>query len=217
MLLRFLHTHKVGGTSLRASFRARFGAQALLPWRELSEAQQELALDDPDTFQQQLEAQGAHVVTAHLTYKQWPWPAENVIVFFRDPVDRVVSHYYGRRRGAVRRAGQGLPLKKVQEEAMRLSLREWTAQAPFRNNQSKMTAGLDLDKAFVGITEHYDESVARLNERWPHLRLAPQASNVNPDKPVGTRYKIDPAFRAELERLNSEDMELYERVRKLYA
>jgi hypothetical protein len=142
------------------------------------------------------------IIGGHAPYRDMAWliPPERTLVFFRDPVERVVSsHSMG-----VRRKG------------LTLGLMEWARHPNQMNKQSRLVAGLDLDKAFVGITEHYNESIERLMARWPHLRLQPQTNNVNPDKPMGARYKIDPSVRAELERLNADDMELYERVRKLY-
>ena len=158
---------------------------------------------DREGMRAALDRRQVAIIAGHGPYERLSWlvPAERTIVFFRDPVERVVSHYHHNNR--VRRAAGMGPVG--------LPLVQWAADDRWRNVQTQLTEGLDLDAAFIGVTERYAESVERLNRRFG-LRLRALPGNVNPSKRVGERYDLDHDTRAELLRLNELDIELYDRV-----
>jgi hypothetical protein len=143
-----------------------------------------------------LEQHGTKVISGHGVYTRLSWlvPPEQTIVFFRNPVDRVLSHHAAHLRKMVKESSPA-----------NLSLLEW-AQAPENCNlMTQLSEGLDLAKAFIGITEEYEESLQRLNARFG-LDLKMRHDHRNPKK----KYEIDSATREKLLDLNQRDVALYE-------
>jgi hypothetical protein len=234
-----MHMPKTGGAALKRSLIARFGEKRcildqgppqlqkmrahrprLRYWTALINGHVEMCGPGPEDdgwvekrvrtyerhFRRVAEAQDIQVVAGHGDYGRLSWliPDDKTFVFFRDPVERVISQYHHQCR--------------KENVAPGVSVLEWASESPMRANvQSRIVKGLDLDKAFVGITERYEESVSRLNDRWPHLRLEIVEANVNPDKTIRAHYALEPEVRAELERLNADDSALYERALKRYV
>jgi hypothetical protein len=78
-----------------------------------------------------------------------------------------------------------------------------------QNRQTKFLAGLDLDHAgFIGTSEHYDEALRELSDF-----LGRPIENVRTNEaPKHQTVELDASERTEIERLNAQDIALYERV-----
>jgi carbon monoxide dehydrogenase subunit G len=145
----------------------------------------------------------------------WPdivWP-ENTqfLTLLRDPVERVISHYFWLRSRSNR-------FRKTLEEAVgegaihdNLQTRVLAAQMPpFGETTEDMLeaalAGLNR-MTVVGLTEHFDESLVLATRALGWRRMLYRRENVTPDRKP--REEIPPKIIALINRRNELDIELY--------
>jgi hypothetical protein len=130
-------------------------------------------------------------------------------IWFRDPVELVLSRYYYFKRYL---KPDDLQFKRyIKRED--LSLDDYVGLAHFHNVYSKYLLGMRLeDFGFVGITEDYGASleVFRRMFGFPDV-LREQKLNANPDKP-GCNYEISNELRRRIFGYNKKDLEIYRRA-----
>ena len=121
-------------------------------------------------------------------------------VWFRDPVQRVVSRFFhGKRRGS----GVVIP---------EMTIWEFCEIERFQNTYAKYLWGFDLDRFdFVGITESYGNSVEVFRRRFG-LSGGDDAAvvNANPNKAPSRPYRIDERLCDFIRRKNREDFGIYD-------
>ncbi|HEX8231809.1 MAG TPA: hypothetical protein VF559_00485 [Caulobacteraceae bacterium] len=206
-----LHIPKTGGTSFAAVLERAFPGQVAYFYKAHNRRTHSLLRErgralDPQVIDE-LEAAGVCVLHGHGAFSTYapavPEPGR-YWTWLREPIDRVVSsyHYHRRRQEQPETAGRG-PAK-----AEGVTLSEFARERANRNQQSRILAGAALESlGFVGVTERFDESLARLG--LPSAAL-PKAKNVNRKRPEAT-----PEERRLIAELNAEDMALYERALRL--
>eukprot|EP01133_Synstelium_polycarpum_P006552 gene6552-7595_t len=159
----FLHVPKTGGNSIFNAFRVSYGYLAYQQW----------AMPDFDNIESMWEMSA---LVGHFNYglhhllSPEGQATHSYMTMLRDPIDRVVSHYYYHKN---RREDEGHPL------ANRLSLDEWIIQSPRgQNEQTRVLSGLTIgaelfptnetfrmalhhlrSMKFVGLTERFGESL----------------------------------------------------------
>jgi len=137
------------------------------------------------------------VLHGHFTvnkYKHLGWP---MITFLRDPIERVISNYSSNVVNAVIRGGESVPFD---EFCKRTS-----------NTMTYMTDG-DLNNfLFVGIVEHYAESLKRLGDLLGH-KLNPNSRLNKTNKKVKMGKKQIKIIRS----YNKNDIELYKKGLKIF-
>jgi hypothetical protein len=155
------------------------------------------------------------------------FPADTrYMTFLREPVDRVVSHYYRHLHGKLRSVdGERIAFGSI-GEALEMGLPHHNNVAtrllcsdPAPNGDLPPSA-LDDAKAnlrefaFVGIQERFDESIALLLRMFD-LGLVPyEDRRVNPDRPAVE--EISDEERTLIAERNRLDAELYEAARELF-
>jgi len=148
-------------------------------------------------------------------------PDARFITMLRDPVQRVISHYYHYRREEV---------SPIHPLAMRSSLLQWVRDCgidEMDNGQTRRLAGamslpcgqvssktleqakanLTSKFAVVGLTERFDESQILLHRAfdWPLFRFS--ARNIGSNRPQ--RIEVSEEVLKEIEICNRFDLELY--------
>lgn len=137
-------------------------------------------------------------------------PHPLIVTFLRQPVERVVSNFrFLRAHPEIRH-----PLVAEFHKA-KPDLKEWAAWPWARNLQSKVLAGIALENmALVGITEHYRKSIERFDAIF-HTKLQVydqgEMANRSTDEMEATA-----SDREVIRRLNTVDMQLYERALALF-
>jgi hypothetical protein len=222
--LIFLHVPKTAGTTLNQILWRQYQSrivhriQKIIPGRSVED------------FRAMTEAEKSRVriVTGHIDFgfhEFLPRPCEYITIL-RDPVDRIISHYY-----YVSRDPNHYLYPEVKGRKLTLADYVRSGLTPELDNaQVKQIAGEfvgygqctrgHLERAKRNITDHF--VVAGLSERFDETLLllkrqlhwsAPYyvKENVTPNRP--SRDNIDPAARRAIEEVNALDMELWEFVR----
>ena len=138
--------------------------------------------------------------------KYWRrYPEARYMAWFREPVERLASHYHYWKRKPDRK---NPTCQKLIEDD--LSLPAFAALPEMRDVHRTLLGEVPLERlAFVGITERYDESLERFRRRFaPELQLRTTRRHVNTER-SGERYDIDDTTRDRIAALNEGDMELY--------
>lgn len=140
------------------------------------------------------------------------FPRARFIVWFRDPVERLISHYHFWLRepdmdnATCRRMIIG-----------KMSLLDFAALKEMRNVHSRFLSGKDLDTFdFIGITEEYDKSLRLFKKMFfSSIDMGFPIRNENPNR-RGRSYEIDEDTRRAIMEYNRLDLDLYERARKRF-
>ena len=169
------------------------------PWQRLRRA-----------FRKPTLAPGTRIVHGHfVATKYWRvHPDARYLAWFREPVERLVSHYHYWQREP---DPQNATCRRLLEE--KLSLPEFAAIAEMRNVHSRFLGEVPVETlAFAGITEAYDTSLELFRRAFcPEREIEGAQRNANPER-KGERYDLEPDLRQHLAELNREDMALHERA-----
>jgi hypothetical protein len=217
MPLIFVHIPKAAGTSLKNAIVEKAGASAVVfkydkPMADgratrrlkcLAAALRGEAPQAPITFGHFLVGKFCRPTPGGFA----PRPGLRYATFLREPLQRAVSHYHFWKRTHL--GGHRVWERFTREN---WSLERFLLGREHQDFQSQFLWGFSLDSFdFVGIAEHYEESVALLYQVFPDLAgLAIRAENANPEKRIGGGYAVDPTLAEEFRRRNARDYVLYE-------
>lgn len=220
-MLISLHLPKTAGTSFLALLEAYFGASLLRDYadRPINRGAFERRLRALGRAVRQAvperRLRGIQCIHGHfLPLKYAPLARRcggRYVVWLRDPVERLASHYHYWQR-SYEPAQAGRLHRRVVEE-------DWTLErfclAPeLRNLYSAFLWGFPLRRFdFIGITEYYDDDVRAFARRFlGDAPAMPVACNRNRARGHGSPpspYIDDPAFRAHIEAYHARDVALY--------
>lgn len=154
----YLHIPKTAGTSFRISAEHYFG-----PWNVLNdygEKSPNTSEDILSTFYSKkdldsLSEKGLQkrFLTGHFSLEKYRevFPESPIVTFFRNPVDRVISEF----------------VHFVNHHQYQGSLSDFYRSKQFQNRQARALSGANpTDLDYYGITETYEVSLNRFNERY---------------------------------------------------
>ncbi len=225
--LVFVHIPKAGGSTLQESILSHYPGGKF--YRFTGDTQQ--WLDFPGVDEE--ERASFDVLVGHVHYgvhRYLPEPA-TYMTMLRDPVDRVVSHYYyvlsdttHYLHPIVAQRGYTLyefAMTRVSHELDNDQVRWLTEPHHFdieRVDRSLLDeAKWNLEHGFAafGLMERFDESLRCLESAFGWNRSpARERKNVNPDRPPLS--EIDPAALEVIRQVNQFDVELYEFAKALF-
>lgn len=129
------------------------------------------------------------------------------ITWMRDPVERVLSHYYFWQRTYDLENAPGLHRRVIEEE---WSLERFCLGPELRNLYAQFLWGFPLEQFdFIGITEYYDEDLSYLSREYFGAPWEPFKENAGD---TGGHYEIDAGLRRQIEAYHDSDMSLYKRA-----
>lgn len=133
--------------------------------------------------------------------------------FLRDPLQRAISHFFFWKRTAVN--GHQIWERFTQEK---WSLEQFLLFKEYTNFQAKFLWRFPLSQFdFIGLTEHFDDSVKMLGDVFPLLENLPtKVENNNPKNAVGINYRIDSHLAAEFRCRNQLDYALYDQAVEIF-
>jgi hypothetical protein len=127
------------------------------------------------------------------------------ITWLRDPVERVLSHFYYWKRYYDPATAPRLHRKMVEED---WSAERFCLSAELQNLYGQFFWGFPLEYFdFIGITEYYSEDLSYFSRKYLGTALEVHIENVG-DK-EGGKYSIEKSFRTEIEKFHSYDIGLY--------
>ena len=225
-LLVFLHIPKTAGTTMRRILARQYGPAAV---RILDESRDPQAVR---RFADLPEREGLRVraVAGHMGYGLHELVARPVryLVFLRDPVERIVSHYYYVMRTPDHRfhddanaLGLGDFVRKLPEsELVNDGQVKWltreavTGRSLAGDADPLEVASRHLSTAVVGLAERFDESLLLMQSdlRWKTPYYVKE--NVTRDRPRGAALSADD--RRTIEEANARDLELYREAARAF-
>jgi len=126
------------------------------------------------------------------------------ITWLRDPLERLVSHYYYWKKYYDPGAAPWLHRRMVEEN---WSLERFCLSPELQNVYGQFFWGFPLEYFdFIGITEHYAEDLAWFSQKYLQTSLEAYAENVGN---ISGRYPIADSLRREIERFHEDDIKLY--------
>ena len=208
-MLAFVHIHKTAGTTFNEILARSYGVRHC----NLHAFPGETALSAEDFRRLQrlwppLVSIGGHIVSAYSDLDQVR-PDVRYYTFLREPLIRCASHYQ----------------YQVQQQNKQYSFEEWIAKEIKRNPQTTRVAGrgasvddairiLERRMIFVGLVEHFDESLVMFRQivADPRLTIWYRQRRVATGNDIKARLLSDPETRRLIIDANRQDLELYEHV-----
>ena len=153
---------------------------------------------------------GRSVIHGHFHIRKYlgKFPNASYISWLRDPIERVVSHYFFWRRAAEHGFTADPLCNKVISEKM--SLMEFAEWERARNVQHRFLAPVGVEHCdFIGIAEEYDRSIKLFQKLFcPEADITLEARNKNPERPRAF-YKLEAGAREKILQLNELDVKTY--------
>lgn len=202
-IIAFVHIEKTAGISINQILRSSFGIRhcdiELINRKCTVRAKKDIAL--AKKIYPKLASIAGHWISP-INYE-----SDDLLfyTFLRNPIERTLSHYQ----------------YQIQRMGKTIEFEEWIKIEKYRNFQTKKLAGSEnLEKAismllrrfyFIGITEHFQESLLRLNILLNgRLNIIDMHSNRAGDNSIKLAIRENKTLMALMYDSNKLDIELYE-------
>jgi hypothetical protein len=135
------------------------------------------------------------------------------VTWMRDPVERLVSHYWYWKRSFDPHCAPPLHRMVIEED---WSLERFCLSAELKNFYSQFLWGFPLEMFdFIGIVANYSEDFDYFSRHFLGTRLPVLQENVGEHATDRTHHANDPGFRKSVEKHHQKDMALYRRSLEL--
>ena len=215
-MLVSVHLPKTAGTSFRSALEAHFGLACVRDYGDLPintpEPERHIAAIRASLENAERDLSGVECIHGHFLPVKYLLVADRrptaFVSWFREPVERLVSHYAFWQRLA--ETDRSAPLvRRMMDE--RWSLEDFCFSKELRNCYAQFLWAFPLERFdFIGITESYAEDLTAFSKRFLGVELPHREENVGSS--VGRRYSLEPALRRRIEDFHAADMDLYERA-----
>ncbi len=207
-----VHIPKTAGTSLRWALEKYFGkSQIILDYGLHSDVTSDVVRkhlyneDDskgPQSLFEEVSCRAIRVLVGHFPLQRYSdvFGAKNIITFVRDPLVRICSEF----------------LHRTNNKTFTGTFSEFVQRPGYRNLQSRLLEGGSAD-VFIGVTEHYTESLQRIN-RFTCWDLKTGKKNVG--RRGGGQKLAEKLSEHELDlfyKMNAQDQALYQRVLRRFT
>lgn len=213
-LIVSIHVPKTGGVTFREALAAAAGGRLVLDYDDRPLAPRSFARALRERLRRVELPADTRAVHGHFVASKYRrrYRDARFVTWFRDPVERLASHYYYWLREP---DPKNATCRRLLQE--QLTLEQFSALPEMRDVHLRFLGGVPVeDFAFVGLTEAFDEGMA-LFERLFGIAAPAEAPrrNANPER-RGERYELAPDVREAVARSNAADLALYARARARY-
>ncbi|MEL7222402.1 MAG: sulfotransferase family 2 domain-containing protein [Bacteroidota bacterium] len=205
-----IHIPKTGGTSFYHILQQVYGANLSISYKR----RDIIPLLQNGVFHPPHLSPTTPVLHGHFYYseiaKMHQRTDARIICWLRDPIDRLISNYYFFRAGLLNPSRNPLLYTK-NKHRIQETLLEFAQRPENRNRMSTFLAGLALDQLFFwGFQEDFESDIRCLGAmlKWPTIKMPHLNRREDTDR------KIASSLRSQLEMLNQQDIELYQKLRK---
>lgn len=206
-----IHIPKTAGRSLLKALTDAYGVeQVLVVNRKAFREKRSDALDElRKRITPQTRVIHGHIHLSDISELLNEYPSARLITFLRDPVDRVISHYFHEKR-ILEETGHLSAFKEVPVD----TLANYAGDEQSRNVMSRFLGGMPLSRFFfIGCFENFAADLQRLMQMLGKpLKEIPNENINRSQSPL--RYNITPADREMIVSLNEDDVSLYQRSKK---
>jgi len=206
-----VHIPKAAGTSFGRQLERHFGPRLLLDYADRPLAPGHRLRRLAGALRARAQLTDVDCVHGHFCADKYAWLGARArwIVWLRDPLQRLASHYhYWQRVPDLRNPDCRALLQR------RLSLEQFAALPRMRNVATRFLAGRPLEQFFfIGLVEDMAESQRRLHQLTA-IAAPDEAVNVNAEAPDG--HVLAAAVQRRLAALNQHDCRLYDQARALF-
>jgi hypothetical protein len=219
-MLISVHLPKTAGTSFASSLKHQFGSTFRLdnqglPINTPVFERNKAALKDGVAIAEQWQNSGVQCVHGHfLPIKYLLLSVKydvQFIAWMRNPVERLLSHYYFWRNCYNRDSAPSLHRKVVEEN---WSVERFCFSPELRNIYGQFLWGFPIEKFdFIGITEYYNDDLRDLSNKFFDTDLVVRHELVNDRKE--NQYQISDSLRRRIEAFHAFDMHLYCRASEI--
>lgn len=209
-----VHIPKTAGTSFAKALEAHFGSGLLQDYADLPTNTPQYERNRAALLASVHNAESAHstgVACIHGHFLPLKYLLLSVkkdlrfITWMRDPVERVLSHFYYLKSFYDPPTAPDLHRKMIEED---WSVERFCLSPELRNLYGQFLWGFPLEYFdFIGITEFYNEDLSYFSRQYLNTDLEPHRENLG--KNEGGSYQIEASFRAKLEQFHAYDFELY--------
>jgi len=216
-MLISLHLPKTAGTSFRTSLEEHFGNKILNDYADRPRntppyERHQFALE---SSLNNVNKDYLHIACIHghflpLKYLLLADIKElQFVTWMRNPIERVLSHYYYWRRTYNPKTAAKLQKIMVEED---WSIERFCLDEGVQNLYTQFLWGFPMEQfSFIGITEYYDEDFEYFSRKYLGRTLEVKKLNTN----ANNKYMIDSSLRVKLEAFHSKDMYLYHKALEL--
>lgn len=211
-----VHLPKTAGTSFKKSLNEHFTDKIYLdydkPFQKTVYERNKNALVDALEIKE-IDIKSFKCIHGHFLPIKYLLVATQVditfITWMRNPVDRLISHYYYWKK-RFKPGISGLP--GLDEET---SLEEFCLHPRFKNLYSQYFFGFPLERFdFIGITEFYDEDFLFFSKKYlgSSSEMSPYQCNTRKQEKRVSKESIASEILEKIEAYHAEDIALYKRA-----
>ena len=211
-----VHLPKTAGTSFGMALESHFGTSFLkdyadfpinTPEFERNKAALQAALSNAEKDFTEVECIHGHFLP--VKYLLMATKREvRFVTWMRNPVERIVSHYFFWRRAYDPETVPTLHRKVIEEN---WTLEQFCLSPLLKDLYGKFLWGFSIENFdFIGITEFYNEDFPYFSRRYLGVDL--EIKRLNTGDRQGGEYRIDKTFRNQIEAFHERDMDLYRRA-----
>lgn len=222
-MLISVHIPKTAGQTFRRALLGHFGLSLLLDYEHpffKSAGAKNLFASLEDRVNAFRSFKGVECIHGHFLALKYARLADRTsgkyIMWMRDPVERLGSHYnHCKRKGIKGKSGMDDHLHtRIVKEGW--TLERFCLEPYLKNYYSQFLWNFPIERFdFIGVTEHYEEDVHYLFSRVlgeDKVFVPDHKVNANKDRTGSGSYVEDPDLRKRIEAFHDQDMRLYRMV-----